>query len=133
MTYTAISVIGLDIYVVTNRIVCRWRLQCCRMAITIYPRQMKLLPPTWQRHRLIIAFTIVPIGLSPGVEQYLKAHPRLDASLLQWTLVAIAGIQATRPGQNTAGKNVRWGIQYEIPAYQVFLGTLWRAKFYPSG
>jgi len=26
MTYTAISVIGMDIYVVEDRIACRWRL-----------------------------------------------------------------------------------------------------------
>ena len=58
------------------------------LVITIYQRLVKLFPPTWQHHRLIIASIIVPIiqcfqcSLT-GLDQYLKAHPKLDASLLQ--------------------------------------------------
>ena len=61
MTYTAISVIGMDIYVVEDRIVNQWRLSDCRMVVTIYQGLMKLFPPTWQHHRPMIAFTIVSI------------------------------------------------------------------------
>jgi hypothetical protein len=88
MTYIALSVIGMDIYVVEDRIVCPWRLQCCRMVVTIYQELTKLFPPTWQHHRLMIASIIVPIiqcfqcSLT-GLDQYLKARPKLDASLLQ--------------------------------------------------
>jgi hypothetical protein len=88
MTYTAPSVIGMDIYVVEDKIVCPWRLQCCRMEITIYQKLVKLFPPTWQHHRQMIASITVPIiqcfqcSLT-GLDQYLKAHPKLDASLLQ--------------------------------------------------
>ena len=61
----------MGIYVVTDRIVSQLRLQCCRMVITIYQGLMKLFPPTWQHHHLMIASTIVPIikcilGLIPG-------------------------------------------------------------------
>jgi hypothetical protein len=59
MTSTAISVIGMEIYVVADRIVSQWRLQCCRMAVTMYQRPMKLFPQTRQHHRLMIASTIV--------------------------------------------------------------------------
>jgi hypothetical protein len=89
MTYTAISVIGMDIYVVMDRIVGQWRLQCCRMVITIYQKLMKLFQPTWQHLRLMIASTIVLIiqcqlsGLIAGAHHYLKANLRLDAFLLQ--------------------------------------------------
>ena len=89
MTYTAISVIGMDIYVVMERIVSQWRLQCCRMVITIYQKLMKLFPPTWQHLRLMIASIIVLIiqcqmsGLIAGVHHYLKANLKLDASLLR--------------------------------------------------
>jgi hypothetical protein len=61
MTYTVVSVIGMDIYVVMDRIVSQWRLQCCRMVITIYQGLMKLFPQTWQHHHLMIASTIVLI------------------------------------------------------------------------
>jgi hypothetical protein len=37
------------------------RLHCCRMVTTIYQRVMKLFPPTWLRHHLMTASTIVPI------------------------------------------------------------------------
>jgi hypothetical protein len=58
------------------------------MAGTIYQRMMKLLPPTWQDHRLMIASTIVSIiqwqmSLIDGVDQYGKANLRPDASLPQ--------------------------------------------------
>jgi hypothetical protein len=88
MTYTASSVIGMDICVVEARIVSQWRLRCCRMVITIYQELTKLFPPTWQHHRQMIASITVPIiqcfqcSLT-GLDQYLKAHPKLDASLLQ--------------------------------------------------
>jgi hypothetical protein len=88
MTYTAVSVIGKDICVVEDRIVSQWKLQCCRMVLTIYQRLVKLFQPTWPHHHLMIASIIVPIikcfqcSLT-GLDQYLKAHPRLDASLLQ--------------------------------------------------
>jgi hypothetical protein len=62
MTSTAISVIGLDIYVVTDRTVGQCRLQCCRMAITICQRLMKLFLPIWQHHRLMIVSTIAPMA-----------------------------------------------------------------------
>src|SRR5262249_5266742 len=67
---------------------CQLRLQCCRMVVTIYQGLMKLFPPTWQHHRLMIAFTAVPIiqwqmSLIPGVDQYMKTNLRRDASLLQ--------------------------------------------------
>jgi hypothetical protein len=61
MTYTAISVIGTDIYVVEDRIVSQCRLQCCRMAITIYQQLVKSFLPTWQHHHLMIVSTVVPI------------------------------------------------------------------------
>jgi len=61
MTYTAISVTEMDIYVVEDRIVSQLRLQCCRMVITICQGLMKLFPPTWRHHHLMIASTIVPI------------------------------------------------------------------------
>jgi hypothetical protein len=58
------------------------------MVITIYQELMKLFPPTWQHHRLMIASTVAPIiqwqmSLTVGGDQYGKAHPRLDASLPQ--------------------------------------------------
>jgi len=59
------------------------------MAVTIYQGVMKLFPPTWQHHRLMIASTIVLIiqcqmnGLIAGVHHYLKVNLRLDASLLR--------------------------------------------------
>jgi len=88
MTYTVLSVIGMGIYVVEDRIVSQLRLQCCRMVVTIYQGLMKLFPPTWQHHRLMIAFTVVPIiqwqkSLIPGVDQYMRTNLRRDASLLQ--------------------------------------------------
>ena len=91
MTYTTISVIGMDVYVLMGRIVSRWRLEYCRMVVTIYQRVTKLFRPTWQHHHLMIASTIVLIiqsilGLTPGAGQYGRPHPRLDASLLQCTL-----------------------------------------------
>jgi hypothetical protein len=88
MTSTAISVVGMDVYVVTDRIVSQCRLQCCQMAVTIYQQLMKLFLPRWQHHHLMIAFTVVPIiqwqmSLTVGGDQYGKAHPRPDASLPQ--------------------------------------------------
>jgi hypothetical protein len=58
------------------------------MVATIYQRLMKLFPPTWQHHHLMIAFTIVSIiheqaHLSLGMEKYGKANLRPDASLFQ--------------------------------------------------
>jgi len=61
MTFTPISVIGMDIYAATDRTVSQCRLRCCRMAITIYRQLMKLFPQTWQHHHLMIASTIAPI------------------------------------------------------------------------
>jgi len=61
MTYTAISVIGMDVYVVTDRIVSQCRLQCCQMVVTIYNQLVRLFQPTWQHHHLMIASIIVPI------------------------------------------------------------------------
>jgi hypothetical protein len=46
MTYTVVSVIGMDICVVEGRIASQWKLQCCRMAVTIYQRLVKLFQPT---------------------------------------------------------------------------------------
>ena len=92
MTYTAISVTEMDIYVVEDRIVNQWRLRCCRMVITIYQGLMKLFPQTWQHHRLMIASIVVPIiqwqksMILSGENQHGKTNPRLDASLLQCTL-----------------------------------------------
>jgi hypothetical protein len=61
MIYTVISEIGMDVFVVEEKIVGQWRLQRCRMGPTIYQRVMKLFPPTWQHHRLMNAFTTAPI------------------------------------------------------------------------
>ena len=60
----------------------------CQMVVTIYQGLMKLFPPTWQHHRLMIASTVVPIiqwqmSLIPGEDQHGKTNPRRDASLLQ--------------------------------------------------
>ena len=92
MTYTAISVIGTEIHAVEDRIVCQWRLQCCRMVTTIYQKLMKPFLPTWQQHQLMIVSTIVIIqclqwqmSLAP-MDQFGNADSRLDASLLQRTL-----------------------------------------------
>jgi len=51
----------MEIHAVQGRIVCQWRLQRCRMVTTIYQKLMKLFPPTWQHHRLMIVSTIVII------------------------------------------------------------------------
>ena len=61
------------------------------MAITTCQRAMKLFPPTWQHHHLMIASTIVPIIqwqliFFLGVDQYTKANLRLGASLPPCTL-----------------------------------------------
>jgi predicted membrane-bound mannosyltransferase len=88
MISTVASVTGMGIYVVEDRIVSQWKLQCCRMVLTIYQRLVKLFRPIWQYHHLMIASIIVPIikcfqcSLT-GLDQFGKAHPRLDASLLQ--------------------------------------------------
>src|SRR5262249_44106880 len=58
MTYTAISGIGMDIYVVEDRTVGPCRLQCCRMVITFYQKLVRLFPQRWQHHRLITASII---------------------------------------------------------------------------
>jgi hypothetical protein len=81
-------IIGTDISAVMDRIVGQWRLQCCRMAITIYQKQMKLFLPTWQHRRLTNASTIASIirwqmSLILGVIHNGTANPRLDASLLR--------------------------------------------------
>jgi len=88
MTYTAISVIGMEIYVVADRIVCLCRLECCRMEIIICRKLMKLFLRIWQHHHLMIVSTIVSIiheqvRMILGMEMYGKASLRLDASLLQ--------------------------------------------------
>src|SRR5947199_1470399 len=103
MTYTAISAIRMDVYAVMDRIVRQWRLECCRMEIIICQKLTKLFPPTWQRHRLMIASTIVSIiqcfqwqmSLT-AMDQCGKAHPRPDASLLQCTLRSYAPRAATK-------------------------------------
>ena len=82
MTYTPICMIGMEIYVVGDRIVCRWRLQCCRMAVTFYQGLVRLFPQTWQCRHLITASIIVSI-IQPGMS---GKDPRLDASLLQCIL-----------------------------------------------
>src|SRR5262249_13464080 len=115
MTYTAISVIGMDIYAVMDRTVGQLRLQCCRMVITIYQRLMKLFPPTWQRHRLMTASTITSIiqcfQLSLiGMDQYGKANARLDASLLQCTLRSRA-LPSFKPRQQP----LRFLLRYPSP------------------
>jgi hypothetical protein len=61
MTYTSGFVIGMDIYVVEDRIVNQWRLYRCRMVVTIYRRVMKLSPPTWHHHHLMGVSTVVSI------------------------------------------------------------------------
>src|SRR5262249_51619593 len=91
MTYTAIFVTGKDTFVVEDRIVSQSRLQCCPMAITTCPKLVRSFRPKWQHHHLTIASTIVSIiqcfqCSSTGLDQYLKARPRLDASLLQCVL-----------------------------------------------
>jgi hypothetical protein len=58
MTYIAVSVTGMDIYVVEERIVSRWRLQCCQMVVTIYHQLVRLFPPTWQHHHQTSVSTI---------------------------------------------------------------------------
>ena len=88
MTSTAISVIGMDICVVEDRIVSQWRLPCCQTVITIYQGLMKLFPPIWQHHHLMIASTIVAIiqwqksMIFSEENHHGKANLRLDASLL---------------------------------------------------
>jgi hypothetical protein len=74
--------IGMEIYVVDDRIVRRWRLQCCQMAVTSYQGLVRLFPQTWQCHHLIIVSIIVSI-IQPGMS---GKDPRLDASLLQCIL-----------------------------------------------
>src|SRR5215470_7346814 len=74
--------IGMEIYVVDDRIARQWRLQCCQMAVTFYQGLVRLFPQTWQCHRLIITSTIVSI-IQPGMS---GKDPRLSASLLQCTL-----------------------------------------------
>ena|SRR5262249_1662763 len=61
------------------------------MVITTCQRAMKLFPPTWQHHHLMIASTTVPIIqwqliFFLGVDQYTRANLRLDASLPPCTL-----------------------------------------------
>src|SRR5215813_103718 len=69
----------------------QWGRISCRMAVTIYRGVMKLSPPTWRHHRLMIASTIVPIiqwqmSLIAGVDRSGKANLRRDVSLLRRTL-----------------------------------------------
>src|SRR5215813_7103372 len=82
--------IGTEIYVVDDKTVRRWRLQCCQMAVTSCQGLVRLFPLTWQCRHLIIASIIVFIiqqrtTLIPGME-YGRANPRLNASLLQCIL-----------------------------------------------
>jgi hypothetical protein len=74
--------IGMEIYVVDDRIVCRWRLQYVQMAVTFYQELARLFPQTWQCHHLIVASIIVSI-IQPGMS---GKDPKLDASSLQCTL-----------------------------------------------
>src|SRR4051812_43386763 len=53
MTFTPISVIGTDIYAVTDRTVSQWRRLFCLMKITICRRLMKLFLPKWRHHHLM--------------------------------------------------------------------------------
>ena len=74
--------IGMEIYVVDDRIVCRWRLQYVQMAVTFYQELARLFPQTWQCHHLIVASIIVSI-IQSGMS---GKDPKLDASSLQCTL-----------------------------------------------
>src|SRR5262249_22198433 len=61
------------------------------MVVTIYHPLVRLFPPTWQHHHLMIASTTAPIiqwqlSLIASEVQYAIANPRLDASLLHLTL-----------------------------------------------
>src|SRR5215831_8981165 len=62
------------------------------MAITTCQQAVKLFPPTWQRHHLMIASTVVPIPIwlqsqmSLTAGQHGKAYQKRDASLLRCTL-----------------------------------------------
>src|SRR5262249_39713373 len=63
------------------------------MEITIYRELMKLFPPTWRHHHLMIVFTVVSIIKCfqqqmrlIGVNRDGTANPRLDASLFQCAL-----------------------------------------------
>src|SRR5262245_42694241 len=109
MTYTAISVIGMGVYVVTDRIVGQCRLQCCQMVVTIYHQPVRLFLPRWQHHHLMIASTIASIiqwQLSLTARgQYGKANLKAGASLLQCTL------RNPRPS-GTRGKNGPSGSRY---------------------
>jgi len=114
MTYTVLSVIGTDIYVVEDRTVNQLRLRCCRMVITIYQRVMKLFQPTWRHHRLTIASTIVSIiqwqmTMHLGVIQYGKTNPRPDASLLRCTLRSPSEELRPLGGLGNAIQKVRLG------------------------
>ena len=61
MIYTVVSVIAMYICVVEDRTVSQWRLQCCLMVITTYPKLVRLFPPTWHHHHLMGASIIVSI------------------------------------------------------------------------
>jgi hypothetical protein len=79
MTFTAISVIGIDICAVADRTVGPCRLRCCRMAVTIYHGLTKLFSLIGQHHHLTIASTIAliiqwPMSLIRGVNQYGVKH-----------------------------------------------------------
>src|SRR6516225_12407679 len=62
------------------------------MAITTCQQAVKLFPPTWQHHHLMIASTVVPIPIwlqsrmSLTAGQHGKAYQKRDASLLRCTL-----------------------------------------------
>src|SRR5262249_29562571 len=95
MTFTAISVTGTVTHVATDRIVCRWRLQCCRMVVTIYQQLMNYYPPTWHHQHpmtasIIASFIRYQARLMPGVIHHWEANPRLDVSWLQCTLRKVA-------------------------------------------
>ena len=68
MTYTAISVIGMDISAVEDRIVSQWKPQCCQMEITIYQKVMRLFPPTWRHHHQTSVSTIALLLIQKSMD-----------------------------------------------------------------
>src|SRR5215467_1709954 len=116
MIYTAISVIGMGVYVVTDRIVSQCRLQCCQMVVTIYHQPVRLFLPRWQHHHLMIASTIASIiqwQLSLiARDQYGKANLKPGASLLQCTLRRVLALIAVslcpNPPRPRASPPLHW-------------------------
>jgi hypothetical protein len=97
------------------------------MAITTCQRAMKLFPPTWQHHHLMIASTIVPIIqwqliFFLGVDQYTKANLRLDASLPPCTLRKSKEEKGTRRlRQPTIAEQLRFNEYANEKGAAVFL------------